>query len=302
MPTLLERWVRGEERPEEARVLVQGITGNYGSYHTRLMLEYGTRIVAGVTPGKEGQSVHGVPVYGSVAKAVHESGANVSVLFVPAPQLRAAAEEALEAGLELLVIITERVPIRDTIALCRRASASGASIIGPNTPGFIMPGRIKLGIMPSSSFSPGDIVVLSRSGTLTYEVCDLLSKQGLGQLFVLGVGGDPVNGVNLLEGVKLAAEAKGARALFLIGEIGGDVEERVAAFVRDGGLRVPVGAFIAGRSAPREKRMGHAGAIVYGEAGTAESKIRALREAGAFIARRPSEVPEIVKALLARGA
>lgn len=300
MATLLERWVSGQARPEEARVLVQGITGTYGRYHTKLMLEYGTRIVAGVTPGKEGESVHGVPVYGDVKKAVRETRANVSVLFVPAPNLRAAAEEAMEAGLELLVIITEHVPVRDAIALVRRARREGVDIIGPNTPGFIMPGRIKLGIMPASSFSPGEVVVLSRSGTLTYEICGLLTKAGIGQLFVLGVGGDPINGINLLEGVELAKLSPRMKALFLIGEIGGDVEERVAAYIREGRLYVPTGAFIAGRSAPRERRMGHAGAIVYGQSGTAESKIAALSSAGVSIAYRPSEVPKTVKALLDR--
>jgi succinyl-CoA synthetase alpha subunit len=300
LATLLERWVSGQARPEEARVLVQGITGTYGRYHTKLMLEYGTRIVAGVTPGKEGESVHGVPVYGDVKKAVRETRANVSVLFVPAPNLRAAAEEAMEAGLELLVIITEHVPVRDAIALVRRARREGVDIIGPNTPGFIMPGRIKLGIMPASSFSPGEVVVLSRSGTLTYEICGLLTKAGIGQLFVLGVGGDPINGINLLEGVELAKLSPRMKALFLIGEIGGDVEERVAAYIREGRLYVPTGAFIAGRSAPRERRMGHAGAIVYGQSGTAESKIAALSSAGVSIAYRPSEVPKTVKALLDR--
>jgi succinyl-CoA synthetase alpha subunit len=300
LATLLERWVSGQARPEEARVLVQGITGTYGRYHTKLMLEYGTRIVAGVTPGKEGESVHGVPVYGDVKKAVRETRANVSVLFVPAPNLRAAAEEAMEAGLELLVIITEHVPVRDAIALVRRARREGVDIIGPNTPGFIMPGRIKLGIMPASSFSPGEVVVLSRSGTLTYEICGLLTKAGIGQLFVLGVGGDPINGINLLEGVELAKLSPRMKALFLIGEIGGDVEERVAAYIREGRLYVPTGAFVAGRSAPRERRMGHAGAIVYGQSGTAESKIAALSSAGVSIAYRPSEVPKTVKALLDR--
>lgn len=277
-------------------VIVQGITGRYGRLHAGLMLDYGTNIAAGVTPGKGGQVVDGVPVCDTVKDAVAKTGAKASVLFVPAPALLSAAEEAVEAGVRLLVAITEHVPVRDTLKMIRLCQGSGARVIGPNTPGVIIPSmRLKLGIMPAQSFSEGGIALFSRSGTLMYEVADALSRNALGQYIAIGVGGDPVGCTTLTECLDWAAGVEEVKSVVVVGEIGGDAEERLAEHIVEIKFPKPLVSYIAGRSAPKEKHMGHAGAIIYGSYGTAESKIAALKRAGARVARTPSEIPSLVK-------
>ncbi len=285
-----------------ARVLVQGITGRSGSLHASAMRAYGTNVVAGVTPGKGGQAVDGVPVYDSVEEAVRQTGASVSVLFVPAPGLLAAAEEAISAGVRFLVPITEHVPIRDTLRIVELCGERGARAIGPNTAGLIAPGeRLELGIMPPAPFSPGGVALFSRSGSLMYEVADELTAAGFGQRAALGVGGDPVNCTTLRDCLDWAARDEGVTSVVLVGEIGGDAEERLASHAAETGFSKPLVAYIAGRSAPREKRMGHAGAIIYGDYGTVESKVSALERAGASVARAASEIPGLLAALLEGG-
>jgi succinyl-CoA synthetase alpha subunit len=277
-------------------VIVQGITGRYGTLHARLMRGYGTNVAAGVTPGKGGVSVDGVPVFDTVGEAVKATGAKASVLFVPAAALLPAAEEAVRAGVRLLVIITEHVPIRDTLKLLRRCEESGARAIGPNSPGVIVPSRkLKMGIMPATSFIEGGVALFSRSGTLMYEVADTLSKAGIGQLVALGVGGDPVSCTTLTECLDWAATMNEVKTVVVVGEIGGDAEERLAEHSLKVRFPKPLVAYIAGRSAPKEKHMGHAGAIIYGEYGTADSKVAALRRAGAKIASTTSEIPSLVR-------
>lgn len=277
-------------------IIVQNITGRYGSLHTKLMLEYGTRIAAGATPGKGGQRVEGVPVFDSVKETVRETGAKVSVFFVPAEFALGAAEEALLAGIKLLVVITEHIPVRDTLKMLELARRNSASIVGPNCPGLIVPReRVKLGIMPVSSFTPGGVAVFSRSGTLTYEIANQLSASGLGQSIAIGIGGDPVTGLTPTECFDFVGGMTETSAIVVVGEIGGDAEERLARHISKSGVRKPVVAYVAGRHAPKEKKMGHAGAIIYGNYGTAESKISALRDAGVSVAMTPSEVPQLVK-------
>jgi len=276
-------------------VVVQGITGRFGSLHSGQMSKYGTRVVAGVTPGKGGQDVEGVPVFGTVEDAVRETSATISVLFVPAPSLLAAVEEAISAGIRFLVPITEHVPIRDTLKMIARCQESGATLVGPNTAGLIMPGSaLKLGIMPPSPFMEGRVAVFSRSGSLMYEVADSLTRRGVGQHIAMGVGGDPVNGTTLIECLDWAAATEGVSSVVVVGEIGGDAEERLASHMLESNFAKPLVAYVAGRSAPREKRMGHAGAIINGESGTVESKVAALRGAGAMVARTAAEVPSLV--------
>jgi succinyl-CoA synthetase alpha subunit len=277
-------------------VVVQGVTGRYGSLHAGLMLGYGTNVAAGVTPGRGGQVVEGVPVFDTMKEAVERTGARASVLFVPAPALLSAVEEAVAAGIRLMVAITEHVPIRDTLKAIRLCGETGARVIGPNTPGVILPSRrLKLGIMPAASFREGDVAVFSRSGTLMYEVADALSRGALGQHVALGVGGDPLNCTTMTECLDWAATADEVRSVVLVGEIGGDAEERLAEHITETRFSKPVVAYIAGRSAPREKHMGHAGAIIYGDYGTAESKIASLRKAGAKVAMTTSEIPSLVR-------
>ncbi len=277
-------------------VIVQGITGRYGSLHTKLMLEYGTKIKAGVTPGKGGQTVEGVPVFDSVGEAAASSGAEISVLFVPAGSFLTAAKEAIKAGIKLLVAITEHIPVRDTLAMLELAEANGATIVGPNCPGLIVPSeRVKLGIMPAPSFSSGRVGLFSRSGTLMYEIADQLSRGGLGQSLAVGIGGDPVTCTTTSQWLDLVASDPGTDAVVVVGEIGGDAEERLARHITGTSFKKPVVAYVAGRYAPKEKKMGHAGAIIYGNVGTAESKIEALRGAGVRVALTPSEVPALLK-------
>jgi len=280
-------------------VIVQNMTGKYGRLHTRLMLDYGTNISAGAAPGKGGQSVEGIPVYNTVAEGVEKTGAMASVCFVPAEFTLAAGEEALNAGIKLLVIITEHVPIRDELRLLQLAQSKGASIVGPNCPGLIIPSqKVKLGIMPAPSFSPGNVALYSRSGTLTYEIAGQLTAAGFGQSVAVGIGGDPINGTTPIEWMDHVQNMKDTSAVVAVGEIGGDAEERLARHIEKSGYSKPIVAYVAGRHAPKEKKMGHAGAIIYGDYGTADSKIRALTAAGVRVASTPMEVPTLLKQAL----
>jgi len=283
---------------KETRAIVQGITGAQGSFHTKLMLEYGTKIVAGVTPGKGGTVVHGVPVYDTVKEALEKHPANASIIFVPAPFAAEAAMEALENGIKVVVIITEHIPIKDTISVMAYARQIGATIIGPNTPGIITPGECKLGIMPSHVFRHGNVGIISRSGTLTYEIAANLTEKQLGQSTCIGLGGDPIVGLNFIDVLKLFEKDPQTEAVVLIGEIGGNLEELAAEYIAREKYPKPVVAFIAGRTAPPGKRMGHAGAIIMGRAGTAESKIEAFRRACVEVAEKPSDVATILQKLL----
>lgn len=278
---------------ENTRAIVQGITGTQGSLHTRLMLEYGTKIVAGVTPGKGGEAIHGVPVYDTVEEARENHSPNASIIFVPAPFAADAALEAIDSGIQTVVMITEHVPIKDSVELIAHARQANATIIGPNTPGIIAPGRCKLGIMPAHVFTAGSVGVASRSGTLTYEIAASLTKNQIGQSACVGVGGDPVTGLNFIDTLELFREDTQTKAVVLIGEIGGNIEELTAEYIAQRYPK-PVVAYVAGRSAPPEKRMGHAGAIIMGESGTAENKIRAFESAGVKVAEKPSEVAELL--------
>ncbi|MDG7007304.1 MAG: succinate--CoA ligase subunit alpha [Nitrososphaerota archaeon] len=280
-------------------IIVQNITGRYGRLHTRLMLDYGTNVAAGAAPGKAGQSVEGVPVFNTVGDAVARTGAKASVCFVPAEFTLAAGEEALNAGIKLLVIITEHVPIRDELRLVQLAQSKGASIIGPNCPGIIIPSQeVKMGIMPAPSFKAGNVALYSRSGTLTYEIAGQLSASGFGQSVAVGIGGDPINGSTPIEWMDFVQAMPDTKAVVAVGEIGGDAEERLARHIEKSGYKKPIVAYVAGRHAPKEKKMGHAGAIIYGNVGTADSKIKALSEAGVKVAMTPSQVPKLVKQVL----
>jgi succinyl-CoA synthetase alpha subunit len=285
---------------KDTKVLVQGITGREGEFHTKLMLEYGTKIVAGVTPGKGGQNVHGVPVFDSVREAVDAVGPiDVSIVFVPAPFAADAILEALDAGIKGVVIITEGIPVQDMLKVARAFEIAGDDrwFIGPNCPGIITPGECKVGIMPAQVFSPGRIGVVSRSGTLTYEVVAELTRAGFGQSTCVGIGGDPIIGLNFVEILRRFNDDPQTDAVVLIGEIGGTDEEEAAAFIASE-MRKPVVAFVAGKTAPEGKRMGHAGAIIMGRMGTAQSKIEAFQKAGVPVADLPAQIPELLKQVL----
>jgi succinyl-CoA synthetase alpha subunit len=285
---------------KDTKVLVQGITGREGEFHTKLMLEYGTKIVAGVTPGKGGQNVHGVPVFDSVREAVDAVGPiDVSIVFVPAPFAADAILEALDAGIKGVVIITEGIPVQDMLKVARAFETAGDDrwFIGPNCPGVITPGECKVGIMPAQVFSPGRIGVVSRSGTLTYEVVAELTRAGFGQSTCVGIGGDPIIGLNFVEILRRFNDDPQTDAVVLIGEIGGTDEEEAAAFIASE-MRKPVVAFVAGKTAPEGKRMGHAGAIIMGRMGTAQSKIEAFKKAGVPVADLPAQIPELLKQVL----
>lgn len=285
---------------KDTKVLVQGITGREGEFHTKLMLEYGTKIVAGVTPGKGGQNVHGVPVFDSVREAVDAVGPiDVSIVFVPAPFAADAILEALDAGIKGVVIITEGIPVQDMLKVARAFEIAGDDrwFIGPNCPGVITPGECKVGIMPAQVFAPGRIGVVSRSGTLTYEVVAELTKAGFGQSTCVGIGGDPIIGLNFVEILRRFNDDPQTDAVVLIGEIGGTDEEEAAAFIASE-MRKPVVAFVAGKTAPEGKRMGHAGAIIMGRMGTAQSKIEAFQKAGVPVADLPAQIPELLKQVL----
>lgn len=276
-------------------VIVQGITGAYGSVHARNMMAYGTNIIAGVTPGKGGQKFEGkVPIYNTVKEAVDASGAKISIIFVPAKFFLGAAKEALEAGIKLLVAIPEHVPVRDTMEILDLANKKGAIIIGPNTPGIMIPELIKIGIMPPMPFKAGNIAVLSKSGTLLYEIADALTNAGFGQSITIGIGGDPINGTRMIDAFDMVKDIPDLEGLVIVGEIGGDSEEILAQRIIDIGFKKPTVAYIAGRAAPKEKRMGHAGAIVMGTYGSAESKISMCNKANIPVAKRPSQVPVLL--------
>jgi len=279
---------------ENTRVVIQGITGRDGTFHAKAMLEYGTKVVAGVTPGKGGQKVEGIPVFNTVAEAVRETGANTSCIFVPAAAGYDAILEAADAGVKLVVAVTEGIPTSDMEKAVRFLDERGVKLIGPNCPGIISPGKAKVGIMPGRIFAPGPVGLISRSGTLTYEVVSHLTAAGLGQTTAIGMGGDPIIGLKFTDYLEMFAEDPETEAVVLIGEIGGTDEQDAARFIKER-FRKPVVAFIAGRTAPPEKRMGHAGAIISGSEGTAEEKIRAFAEAGVPTAALPEEVPLLLK-------
>ena len=273
-------------------VIVQGITGKFGTRHTKLMMEYGTNIVAGVTPGKGGQKFEDtVPIYETVKEAVDKTGAKISIMFVPAKFFLGAAKDALEAGIKLLIAIPEHVPVQDTMKIVEIAKQKGAIVIGPNTPGVMIPGLIKIGIMPASPFKFGNTVVLSKSGTLLYEIGNNLSNSGFGQCITIGIGGDPINGTRLVDAFDMVKDYPNLDGIVVVGEIGGDAEEILAQKIIDENFEKPVVAYIAGRKAPKEKRMGHAGAIVMGTYGSAESKITMFSKANIPVAKKPVEVP-----------
>ena len=276
-------------------VIVQGITGTYGSIHARSMIADGTNVVAGVSPGKGGQKFEDkVPVYNTMQEAVDATGAKISVIFVPAKFFLAAAKDALEAGIKLLVAIPEHVPIRDTMITLELAKQKGAIVIGPNTPGIMIPEVIKIGIMPVTPFKAGKIAVLSKSGTLLYEISDALTTAGFGQSITIGIGGDPVNGTRFIDAFDMIKDISDLEGLVVVGEIGGDSEEILAQRIIDSGFNKPTVAYIAGRAAPKEKRMGHAGAIIMGTYGSAESKISMFNKANIPVAKRPVEVPVLL--------
>ncbi|WP_238842199.1 succinate--CoA ligase subunit alpha [Sulfolobus sp. E11-6] len=270
------------------------MTGREGSFHTQQMLKYGTKIVAGVTPGKGGTQVNGVPVYDTVNDAMKEHEADASIIFVPARYAVDAIYEAVDAGIKLIVTITEHIPVLDMARAIKYARGRGSRIIGPNCPGIIAPEESLVGILPARAFKKGKIGIVSRSGTLTYEVSELLKNSGMGQSTVIGIGGDPIIGTTTLEVVKMFDQDPETEKIVVIGEIGGTMEERLAEAYKRGEIKKPVIAYIAGMTAPREKRMGHAGAVVYMGMGTFESKIRAFKEAGIPVANTPYDIPKLL--------
>ena len=281
-----------------SRVLIQGITGRDGSFHARQMREYGTNVVAGVTPGKGGQTFDGeVPIFDTVADAVARTQANVSVIYVPPPFAADAMMEAAAAGIDLIVCITEGVPVLDMTRVYPYVREHGARLIGPNCPGLITPGESKVGIIPGRICAPGAVGVVSRSGTLTYEVVDQLTRAGIGQSTCVGIGGDPINGTSFIDVLEAFENDPSTRAIAMMGEIGGTDEQEAARFVHDR-MKKPVVGFIAGQTAPPGRRMGHAGAIISGSAGTAAEKLEAFEKAGIGIARRPKDFVELLRARL----
>jgi len=279
---------------DNTKVLVQGITGRIGSVQTKWMLEYGTNVVAGVTPGKGGAEVHGVPVFDTAEEAVRETGANASVFFVPAPFVLDAFYENVDAGIKFIVIVPEHIPVHDVMKMKETARRSGVVALGPTTPGILVPGKGKLGIMPASLFAPGKVAIVSRSGTLSYEFAGILSDNGAGQSVVVGMGADPVVLMNLPEILKLFEEDKHTHGMIIVGEVGGAQEEMAAEFIA-AHVTKPVAADIAGKLSPPGKRMGHAGAIVRGKAGTVQGKHEALQKAGVHILASPIEAGHWVK-------
>ncbi|MFC1873676.1 succinate--CoA ligase subunit alpha [Chloroflexota bacterium] len=278
----------------ETRVLVQGITGKAARVQTKLMLEYGTNIVAGVTPDRGGEEIEGVPVFNTVDEAVAERGADASVLFVPPPAVKEAVANTIAAGIGLIVVVTEHVPVHDVMEIREYASERGAWLIGPTSPGIITPGEAKIGILPGNMFTPGRIGIISRSGTLSYEVSINLATAGLGQSTVVGVGADPVVLTNMADILELFEKDPETDLVVIVGEVGGIQEENAALFI-DRWMDKPVVAYIAGHSAPEGKRMGHAGAIIQGSQGTPQSKVNALQEVGVDVAMYPTDVVELVQ-------
>jgi succinyl-CoA synthetase alpha subunit len=277
------------------RLLVQGITGRDGSFHAKQMLEYGTQVVAGVTPGKGGQTFEGkVPVFNTVAEAVRQTGANTTVIYVPPAGAAGAIYEAADAGIKFIVCITEGVPVMDMTRVMPYARAAGARLLGPNCPGAITPGQAKVGIIPGNICTPGRVGIVSRSGTLTYEIVNLLTKHGIGQSTCVGIGGDPIIGTNFIDVLRAFQADPETDAIVMMGEIGGTDEQKAAAFVKEH-VTKPVVGFIAGQTAPKGRRMGHAGAIISGSSGTAEEKMAAFEAANIGVMKRPVDVVELVK-------
>jgi succinyl-CoA synthetase alpha subunit len=274
---------------EKTKVICQGITGKEGMFHTRQALAYGTKMVGGVTPGKGGEKMNGLPIFNTVREAVQETGANASVIYVPAPYAADAIMEAVDAEVELIVCITEGIPVLDMVAAKGYFTGKKSRLLGPNCPGVISPGKCKIGIMPGYIHKPGTIGLISRSGTLTYEAVDQLTRLGLGQSTCLGIGGDPIIGLSFVDLLGLFSQDPETEAVILIGEIGGEAEEEAADYIRTR-FRKPVGAFIAGQNAPPGRRMGHAGAVVSGGKGSARGKMEALRSAGVAVVENPAEM------------
>lgn len=281
----------------ETKVVIQGITGGAGGFHAKQMIEYGTKVVAGVTPGKGGQKFEGVPVFNTVAESVKETGANASCIFVPPPFAADAIMEAADAGCKVVVAITEGIPVLDMIKVKEYIAERGVTLIGPNCPGIITVDECKMGIMPGYIHKKGPVGVLSRSGTLTYEAVDQLTRLGIGQSTCIGIGGDPIVGTNFIDTLKLFEKDGGTEAVILIGEIGGNAEEEASRFIKKN-MSKPVVAFIAGKTAPEGRRMGHAGAIISGGKGTAPEKIKTLEEAGVKVAPSPAEIGATLSSVL----
>ena len=279
---------------KETKVLVQGITGNQGTFHSKAMIDFGTNVVAGVTPKRGGQEVNGVPVYNTIKEAQEKHEIDATVIFVPAKFTGGAMNEAIDANIPLIVVITEHVPVWDAARTVTKAKEKGITILGPNTPGIVSTDGCKLGIMPNVIFKPGNVGVIARSGTLSYEVIWNMTKEEIGQTTCIGIGGDPSHGMGFVEGLELFEKDPNTNAIVLIGEIGGTEEEHAAEYIKKH-VSKPVVAFIGGRQAPPGKKMGHAGAIVSGGKGTAASKIKVLEEAGVGVARLLSEVPKLLK-------
>ncbi len=277
-----------------SKVIVQGFTGNEGSFHAQQMIEYGTNIVGGVTPGKGGAVHLGKPVFNTVEDAVSSTGANTSIIFVPPAFAADAILEAADAGIKVIIAITEGIPVKDMMKVKPYVKKKGATLIGPNCPGVITPGEAKVGIMPGFVFRPGRVGIVSKSGTLTYEAADQISKAGLGVSSAIGIGGDPIIGTSTKEAVQLLMEDPETDAIVMIGEIGGNYEAEAAKWIKENGNKKPVVGFIAGQTAPAGRRMGHAGAIIGGKDDTAEAKMRIMRENGIFVAETPAEIGEVM--------
>ncbi len=282
---------------KESKILVQGITGKEGSFHTKQMIDYGTNIVAGVTPGKGGQNHLGKPVFNTVSEAVKKSGANVSVIFVPPKFAASAIIESIDAGIEVIVCITEGIPVRDMIEVKSKLSNVNSILIGPNCPGVISPGIGKVGIMPGFIHSSGKVGVISRSGTLTYEAVDQLTKIGLGQSSCIGIGGDPIIGTSMCDAVKMFMNDKNTSAIVMIGEIGGEMEAEASRWIKNHGTK-PVIGFIAGKTAPAGRTMGHAGAIIGGEHETASMKMKIMKECGIHVVDSPADIGKVTFEIL----
>jgi len=282
---------------KESKVVVQGITGNQGTFHTKLMLDYGTNIVAGVNPGKGGQKVHEIPVFNTMKEAIEKTGCDTSIVFVPAKFAYGAVKESLFAGIFMTVIITENIPVFDMVKLYEMAKKRGLHLVGPNCPGMMIPDKIKLGIMPGDMCHFGEVAVISKSGTLSYEITKAIGDEKIGVSAYIGIGGDPVRGKTMKEAVEYYSMDKNTKVIVLIGEIGSDDEEKAAEYIKDH-VDKPVVAYIAGKSAPEGKRMGHAGAIISGDFGTAQGKMTALENAGCSIAETPWQVPQLIKKVL----
>ncbi len=282
---------------EKSRLVIQGITGRDGSFHAKQMKQYGTNVVAGTSPGKGGQEVDGIPVFNSMKQAVNETEANTSIIFVPSQFAVDAMYEAADAGIKLIVAISEGIPVIDMIKVTEYLARRGVLLIGPNSPGLISPGKSKVGILPGQIFKKGKVGLISRSGTLTYEIVDHITKSGLGESTCIGIGGDPIIGTDFIDCLKLFEQDPETEAVVLIGEIGGNAEETAAQYIQEN-MTKPVVGFIVGKTAPPGKRMGHAGAIISGGSGTASEKISALENAGIRVANEPSEIADLLKSKL----